>query len=178
MVRLLRVVAGFGAGFCILACLTYLGLSAMHGWINISASLPYGLYQTVATGGVYTRGNLILSCLPDAAAKLAAARGYTAFGACSFNTAPVGKYIAALPGDAVSISAAGVRVNGTLLNASTPALHDAQGRALAPAKLQRRLREHEYLLLNPLPGSFDSRYCGIVRDELFKARLQPLITWH
>lgn len=172
--RLLKSLLFVSAGCLVAALICQFTLHLLQAWVNISASLPYGLYQTSATGAPYARGELILTCLPPPAAQLANERSYVTVGSCTARTAPVGKYIVAIPGDRVEISLQGVRVNGHLLPNSQPSTVDGQGLPLQPAILHTILQDGEYLLLNPLLQSFDSRYCGIVRAELFVARLKAL----
>ena len=143
--------------------------------INISSSIPLGLYRELPAE-TPARGSLILSCLPEPWARLASERGYTGAGPCSSDTLPVGKYLAALPGDCVSISAAGMQVNGTLLPSSAPLPYDGKGRPLQGCNWSGCLKSGEYLLYSITPSGFDSRYFGPVNSGSFITALEPLIT--
>lgn len=147
--------------------------------VNISSSIPPGLYRE-APASAPERGELILSCLPEPWARLAAERGYTGRstgrGSCSSGTLPVGKYLAALPGDCVSISAAGMQVNGTLLPLSAPLSRDGRGRPLPDRKWSGCLGTDEYLLYSVTASGFDSRYFGPVNAKYFISALRPLLT--
>ena len=57
-------------------------------WVNLSSSVPPGIYRE--DGGSISRGDCVLSCIPGSAAYIALERGYVGWGGCPFHTAPVG----------------------------------------------------------------------------------------
>lgn len=174
---MLKALACVSAGVFVLSLAVHTALEHTRAWINISDSLPYGLYQTEKNDGSgYHSGDLVLSCVPELYAHYAFDRGYIAAGSCSAKTAPVGKYIAAAPGDHVIINEDGVFVNGRLMQNSRPALMDSEGQRLIARKMNRVLGDGEYILLNPKMNSFDSRYFGVVSEEHFIAKLRELYT--
>ena len=83
--------------------------------------------QVIAWGMTWQVGDIVLSCLPENLATLAHHRKYVGAGKCPDGIAPVGKYIAALGGDAVLWTAQGIWVNGKLLEKSVPLPQDAMG---------------------------------------------------
>lgn len=173
---MLKTLSAVVAGIFALALCGNIALTHCRAWINISDSLPYGIYQTTAQHDPYAKGDLVLSCVPELYAHFAFDRGYIASGKCSAKTAPVGKYIAAVPGDQVVINHEGVFVNGTLQVNSRPVLRDGAGQNLTVREMNAVLQPGEYILLNPKANSFDSRYFGIVREELLLSKLQALLT--
>tara|TARA_R110002124_G_scaffold61215_2_gene167881 strand:+ start:478 stop:1218 length:741 start_codon:yes stop_codon:yes gene_type:complete len=125
---------------------------------NPSESAPLGWYR-VAPLEVISRGDLVVSNLPDAASRTAIQRRYLAPGI------PVIKTVRALEGDMVCVVQGALLVNGTptvrLLSA------DRMGRTLpSPWKDCRQLQAGEVLLLSDrTPDSFDGRYFGAVRES-------------
>ena len=165
-------------------------------YFNTSDSLPYGLYRAYYRSDVQVgffaleqngavqplfleRGSLVLVCLPQSVAQLARTRNYVNAGKCPGNTAPVGKHVVALVGDRVLVNASGVKVNGTLLPHSAPVVRDATGAQMPGAGLTSPyvLRPGEYLVLNALDSSFDSRYFGVIHDTDMVATLKPVFTF-
>jgi len=129
--------------------------------INLSASMPVGIYRRVE--GESVRGSIVGACIPDPIAALALERGYLPKGECSNGTRPVMKYVAAIGGDTVEVTPTAVIINGrTIPNTQTLAA-DAYGRPVPNRLGQHSLKTGEYWLLsNYTVGSFDSRYFGPV----------------
>ena len=124
---------------------------------NPSESAPLGWYR-VEPLKVISRGDLVVSNLPEAASRLAIQRRYLASGI------PVIKTVRALEGDTVCAA------NGVLLINGTPTVRllsaDRMERALpSPWRACRQLQAGEVLLLSDrTPDSFDGRYFGAVRE--------------
>lgn len=178
-----------------------LGLNAIMSWcglyFNTSQSLPYGLYQAQYRSGVSVglfdlefrerelvpmaleRGDLVLLCLPPEVAAQALARNYINAGKCPGQAAPVGKYVAAVPGDVVEFSLKGVKVNGVTLPQSAALARDGAGSDMPRPALASPavVAPGTYWVLNSLASSFDSRYFGPVPDAAIVAHLQPLLTF-
>lgn len=135
--------------------------------VNLTESIPTGLYLVVGGASAVRQGDVVLVCLPEPVARFAHSRGYVPDGGrCPGQTAPVGKVVIALPGDTISVSSAGLSVNGIGVQFSKPLPHDGKGRPLP------RLRDGKYLvrtdslwLAGTSPKSFDSRYIGPVAIE-------------
>ena len=125
---------------------------------NPSESAPLGWYR-VEPLRVISRGDLVVSHLPESASRLAAGRGYMPSGI------PIIKTVRALEGDTICA------VNEVLLINGTPAVRllsdDSMGRTLpSPWTACRRLQTDEVLLLSDrTPNSFDGRYFGAVRSD-------------
>jgi conjugative transfer signal peptidase TraF len=125
---------------------------------NPSESAPLGWYR-VEPLEVISRGDLVVSNLPDAASRLAIQRRYLVPGI------PVIKTVRALEGDTVCAVDSVLLINGTptvrLLSA------DSMGRALpSPWTACRKLKSGEVLLLSDRTlDSFDGRYFGAVGES-------------
>lgn len=191
----LFMLVGAVLGFVVSAAGNVL-MAAWGLYFNTSDSLPYGLYRAYYRNDVQVgffaleqvgvvqplplkHGSLVLVCLPQAVAPLARERNYVNSGKCPANTAPVGKHVVARAGDRVMIDAAGVQVNGALLPHSAPVARDATGAPMPRAGLIAPyvLGTGEYLVLNFIASSFDSRYFGVVHDTDIVATLEPVLTF-
>lgn len=139
-----------------------MGARSADVWINLSPSLPMGIYRTVR--GPIARGSIVVVCLPESVALFARQRKYLTHGSCPGAVEPLGKTVAAVAGDTVSVTANGVAIDGRLIPESRPMPRDSHGRLLAPAPLASTvLRQGQLFLLSVRrPGSFDSRYFGVV----------------
>jgi conjugative transfer signal peptidase TraF len=136
---------------------------------NASASVPLGFYR-VAVDAPITRGDLVLAHLPEAAARLAADRGYVPL------SVPVVKRVAALGGDLVCADSGIVVINDRV--AADTLLIDREGRPLPAWHGCRTLAPGEiFLLTENVPASFDGRYFGPISSDLIISRLVPLWTW-
>ena len=143
--------------------------------LNVSPSVPLGLYRTVDQPVV--RGVLVVACVPLAAARLARERGYLAGGSCPGKVQPTLKRVGATPGDTIDLGPGGVTVNGHPLPGSATVSLDSRGRLLPHAPWGSRVvaSAEVWLLATDSPRSWDSRYFGPVPlDQVRVAR--PLLT--
>jgi conjugative transfer signal peptidase TraF len=153
-------------GLFLLTCLYPAGLR-----LNLdSESQPRGVYWLQR--GEPRSGQMVLVRLPVKTARLGVARGYLPH-------RELAKCVAALPGDTVGVSAAGLTINGRLLPATAPLSRDSQGRPLSryPRGPHDTLPGFLWLYSNHIPNSWDSRYFGPVPAEAVLGRLIPLLTW-
>ena len=134
--------------------------------LNIASnSLPPGLYRIVSAG----KGNDLLVCPTGVAEKVSIEREYRvkSFG-CGDGYAPLLKPIAARDGDTVTLSQAGVAVNGKLLQNSKQCPKDGIGRPMpmVPFGTYAVLPGTVWVISSYNRFSFDSRYFGPVNlDE-------------
>ena len=137
--------------------------------LNIASnSLPSGLYRIVPAAS----GNDLLICPTGVAEKVSTEREYRvkSFG-CGDGYAPLLKPIAARAGDTVTVSEAGVAVNGKLLPNSKQYPKDGIGRPmpLVPSGTYAVSPGTVWVISSYNRFSFDSRYFGPVRlDEKVK----------
>ena len=130
-------------------------------WINLSPSLPLGVYRPV--DAPVTRGAIVVVCLPLTIGRLARERGYLGYGPCPGHVERLGKRVAAVAGDTVETDAGGVRINGFLIPGSRRLERDSRGRPLPVTAPRVVVRPGElFLLATDNPRSFDSRYFGAV----------------
>ena len=158
----------------VIAILTVSALVGLR--LNLTGSMPVGLYRIARLP--LSRNTTVLACLPPRIAQFAHARAYVPNGYCKSGTAPIGKEIVAVGGDTVSLTAAGIEVNGRLLLNSRPLRSDARGRPLPQWEQRRRLvRSRELWLLSTNSArGFDSRYFGALPDDCVVAAVVPLLT--
>jgi conjugative transfer signal peptidase TraF len=134
--------------------------------LNIASnSLPPGLYRIVPAG----KGSDLLVCPTGVAEKVSIEREYRvrSFG-CGDGYAPLLKPIAARAGDTITLSQAGVTVNGKLLQNSKQYPKDGIGRPMpmVPFGTYAVLPGTVWVISSYNRFSFDSRYFGPVNlDE-------------
>jgi conjugative transfer signal peptidase TraF len=145
--------------------------------VNATPSMPTGLWMVTATRLSPGRGEIIAACLPDSdPAREAFHRGYIAAGSCPGGTEPLVKPIAAISGDVVVVSAAGIAVNTAPIANTAPLGRDDAGRPLqpVPAGLYRVPPGKLWLLSGHDPRSFDSRYFGAIPIASLRGTARPI----
>lgn len=103
----------------------FVAMCTPYVWLTLH-SLPWGIYRR--TQDPIRRGVLVHICLPEALAAYALERAYLGAGPCPGVYQELLKPVAAVAGDTVEISAAGVSVNGTLIPDTPVYLTDSRGR--------------------------------------------------
>ncbi|MEM8515386.1 conjugative transfer signal peptidase TraF [Massilia sp. MP_M2] len=156
-------------------------VSGWHLAINSTKSMPRGIYLVTPLHSV-ERGQVVSLCISNQAAiGIYLARRYlSASGQCQASLPRLLKPVVAVPGDLVTITAAGTAVNGQLLPNSGVFDTDSEGRDIGhlPLGWSKRLDAGEYFVLaNYLQRSLDSRYYGTLRRDDLKGRAWPLITF-
>jgi len=144
--------------------------------VNLSDSMPIGLYRMISARGDPHRNELVIACVPDRDALLGRNRGYIGRGPCANGSAPVLKMIAGIAGDDVHESPSGVTMSGCRLRDSRPLLRDEAGRALRPWHTNLRLPRGTVWLAAVAARSWDSRYWGPIPTSRLLGVAQPLIT--
>jgi conjugative transfer signal peptidase TraF len=126
---------------------------------NLTLSAPVGVYE------VSRNGSYLGFCPEGEAAKLSAERGYRSRSlfACPDGRAELIKPIATHPRDVVTVSAAGIEVNGRLLPESAPQTADRAGRPMTayPSGIYQATERQMWVVSQHAFG-FDSRYYGPV----------------
>ncbi len=160
----------------VLLCLVWLGiLNLTVNWLldcgyhlrwSQSDSMPRGLYL-VTPHKKLCRYDMVEVCADALPLKFARDRGWLP------EKVSVIKYIAAIPGDEVSISAEGVYINrgkyGEVL------AYDRQQLPLPRLNVRRTLGSGEYLLLGKQnPHSFDGRYFGVIEEKMINGQAHLL----
>jgi conjugative transfer signal peptidase TraF len=169
LARIARAVL-VGIGLCI-------ATFQVCGWlgfrINMSPSLPVGLYMTTAASG------LIEFCPAAPLAQLTMRRGYRDRGVCLDGGAPLLKPTIAIAGDEVSLSSLGFAVNGVQIPNTAPLPADTNGRPLRhwPYGSYRVAAGTIWVASGYNARSFDSRYFGPVPLAAIRDRVKPIVTF-
>ena len=142
------LLCGLGLAFLLLWCA---GLR-----VNLTPSLPKGIYALCP--GTPGKGDYAVFCLEGEFADLARERGYLQSGSCPSGLRPLLKKVAGLPGDTIP---------GDLFIRHA----DSLDRVMPSAMPEGIIPSGMALVLADHPGSFDSRYFGLVPlDALQKAK--------
>ena len=136
--------------------------------INLSASMPRGIYQLHPTHGFGT-GDLVVVRLPPTAQQFAVAHGILVPGGTIL------KRVAAASEDRVCRFQQSVSINGRL--AAVARTRDRDANALPQWNGCIRLRPLELFVLGQATGSFDSRYFGVVDRSAVIGTARPLWTF-
>jgi conjugative transfer signal peptidase TraF len=147
--------------------------------INTTPSVPVGVWRIGPVGDL-TRGAVVVICPPDSGTfRLARSRGYLPRGGCPGSYQPLFKPVAALPGDSVTVTAAGLAINGAPIADSRALSRDGAGRAM-PAIAAGRYPVASGTLWLVSPGrssSFDSRYFGPLSTARLQGIARPVWVW-
>lgn len=135
--------------------------------VNLTASVPAGLYVSTATPP--RTGDFVLARLPMHLRRLAADRSYLPLHRLLV------KIIAASPGDVVC--RLGARVWTSRHSAVWALRTDALARPLLNWRGCRRLRAGELFVLGHHPASFDSRYFGPINRQSVLAAVRPVLVF-
>ena len=142
--------------------------------VNHSPSMPKGLW--IETGShTLSRGDIVVVCLE----KSEPVERYVGGGYCPGRLEPVLKYVAAIPGDTITLDEQGIAVDGVRQPNSKPMAEDGAGRPLRPARgyPYAPLGPGLVWLLTPRANSFDSRYFGAVPVGRIRGTATPLLVW-
>ena len=145
--------------------------------VNASASMPRGLWRVMRSDVPLRRGAVVALCLPDIPPMWEAVRrGYVPAGSCPGGFAPLIKPVAAVPGDVVQVTPAGVAVDGDPVANSLALARDSAGRALhgMPAGVYPVAPGQVWVLSGHDRRSFDSRYFGPVPVHAIRGLARPL----
>lgn len=169
-----KAIAIFGVFFLLLNLAFYTAGAR----INVTKSIPLGLYWI--SNSPIKKGDYVLWCAPKT--KLfddAKERGYMGYGFCPGGYGYMMKKILAAKNDIVTVSDAGVSVNGKLLPLSKPAKADLNGKPLPKFRINSyKLNNFEVLLMSDINSlSFDSRYFGFINISQIESVIRPVFTW-
>jgi conjugative transfer signal peptidase TraF len=157
--------------------LALLGAGAAGLRVNATASMPRGLWRVAPAAGPIRRGAIVSLCLPQGPLlRLALRRGYLGAGPCPGGAEPLLKPVAAIAGDTVRITPAGIAVNGAPLPNSAARKQDSAGRPLSPmpSGTYRVAPGAVWVVSSHAGRSFDSRYFGPVPVSDVRGTARPL----
>jgi conjugative transfer signal peptidase TraF len=131
--------------------------------LNLSPSLPSGLYRLAAVHAPLTRGTLVVLPVPRSLRPWHPA------------WVPLLKPVAGVAGDTVCHLDHTLYVNSVDFG---PVYPEAHGKPLPQMGTGCFVVPEAYIFLaSPAPKSLDSRYCGLVAVASLTARAMPLLTW-
>ena len=161
-------------GFAVFLVLYILGWAGFR--LNVTNSLPIGIYRITTP---LHRGSYVEFCLTGNVDHLSMERGYRPRGACPDGGAPYLKQVLAVPGDRISLSVAGITVNGTLLPKTAPLPLDRKGRPLQPWTFGNFEVVPNELWVGSAYNrySYDSRYYGPIHSQIILYSLKPVLTF-
>ena len=174
---------------CVFVPIGALAIGAMFLWtgfgvvFNYTHSAPFGLYREEfeSEAAIHDPAPYVFFC-PDR--RWPSMRGEPNYRdpmrTCPDGFSPLIKPVVAWPGDLVSVSANGIRVNGRPLPNSAPIERDSKGQQLRPfAHGEYRVRPNELWVVSSFsPRSFDSRYFGPIPLRSVHSWLRPLLVEH
>lgn len=131
--------------------------------VNPTPSLPKGIYRIPQ--GAPGKGDLVTFCLDGEYADLAKERGYLEAGSCPSGLRPLLKRLAGLPSDHIESGSLAVRTV------------DSQGRPMPSIPLPGVVPPGLAMVLADHPGSFDSRYFGLVPLDSLQ-RVEPIFLFN
>lgn len=146
--------------------------------INLSASMPVGLYRRVDASIIH-RGDWVSVCLPNLIAHEGLKKGYLLFGQCSSGVVPVLKQVIAVPKDNVLLSDCEIQVNDEHYFAPIQT-HDHQGKWVHRFVEKGRywpIKNYWLYGLNDPMHSWDSRYYGGIPRNAIQGIYRPLFVF-
>ena len=130
--------------------------------LNLSPSVPRGVYRLAAVSPPLARGTLVVLPVPRAVRRWHS------------RWQPLLKPIAALAGDLVCAQADGLWIVG---QAYGPVYPEAGGAPLPRLQGCVRVPAGAVFLASPAPRSLDGRYFGMTPVATITAQATPLLTW-
>ena len=117
--------------------------------LNVTDSMPDMVYAV----GHGEKGSMVSFCAPIS-------HPYMGHGSCPDGSMPLIKRVVGVAGDRVTVTDAGIDINGQPLPNSIPLDLDTRGSALPHLRGSFRLKQGEIWAAGEHPNSFDSRYFG------------------
>jgi conjugative transfer signal peptidase TraF len=147
--------------------------------LNLSESMPVGIWHIQPLPADLTRGLVVVLCMPPSSdSRMARLRRYIGDGPCPDETEPLLKPVAAVAGDEVTLSEIGVSINGKHIFNSAPLALDAAARPLPHLFGTYQVKPHEVWLISTYsPDSYDSRYFLGVPVSAIRGTARPVWVW-
>lgn len=147
---------------------------------NSTVSMPVGLWTSHSVSSPLRRGDIVVICATSDPRFAYYVGPYVGPGHCN-GLEPMLKPIAAVAGDMVEVTEAGVIVNGGLIAHSARQTADGKGRSMAalfpPIEGKQAVVDGTVWLIAPTDKSFDSRYFGALQVSAVIAKAYPLLVW-
>jgi len=147
--------------------------------INVSNSLPPGLYRSYGERGQWKRGQIVGLCPPDSSFLRQLKQHKQVYGGgCPGNYMVWMKPVVAIAGDTVEVSPDGVSVNGHLIGNSKPLKQTPTGLKLPQIEGHYVVQpETVWLVSDYNPKSIDSRYLGAISTRQLQRPVVPVIVF-
>jgi len=169
-----RLIALFALGVLIMLLLP-MAISASGLRVNLTDSMPRGIYRIGPHPLTLRSGDVVATCIPLAIAQAGRRRRYLGSGRCPGGVEPLLKIVAATAGDTVMVDSRGVTINNRALPDSKYLTSDRAGRPLDHWTNDRYLMHSgETWLYSPFRYSWDSRYWGPVPTSDILGTAAPL----
>ncbi|MGA3133492.1 MAG: conjugative transfer signal peptidase TraF [Terracidiphilus sp.] len=189
LARCLRSVARLRGVFVSIGALAIVAMFLWTGSgvvFNYSHSAPFGLYreQFNSEEAIHDPAPYVFFCPDRRWPSMRVEPNYRdPMRTCPDGFSPLIKPVVAWPGDLVSVSAAGISVNGRRLPNSAPIERDSKDRQLRPFPAgEYRVGPNDLWVVSSFsPRSFDSRYFGPIPLKSVHSWLRPLLverTYH
>ena len=183
LVRFLRVVARLRVVFVPLGALAIVTVFLWTGFgivFNYTHSAPFGLYreQFDSEVEIHSPAPYVFFCPDRRWPSMQGEPNYRdPMRTCPDGYSPLIKPVVAWPGDLVSVSPAGISVNGRQLKNSAPIERDSKNQQLRPFVAgEYRVGPKELWVVSSFsPRSFDSRYFGPIPLKSVHSWLRPLL---
>jgi conjugative transfer signal peptidase TraF len=150
--------------------------------INLTPSMPIGIWKIKDESQKFQIGDIALFCLPidTAIGKIVLEIGLLEKGSCPGNIEPLLKPIAAMKGDVFTLTKESVIINGINLTNTKTHATDKLGLPLPSyPRGSYQVKEDEIWLISNLhERSLDSRYFGPVKKTHIKAIMEPIWIWY
>ncbi|MGC9216971.1 conjugative transfer signal peptidase TraF [Acidithiobacillus sp.] len=164
-----------GVSLVVVAPLSALALA--HVSLNTTPCMPLGFYQAVAQKPLAV-GQTWTVCVPQTWTVYGLHRGYLHPGsACPGGSQALLKKIAALPGQTVTVTKTGVRIDGHLWPMSAPLTRDTAGRPLISDYDVHQIPAGYVWVMGLSPQAWDSRYYGAIPDKDLLNREKAVLIW-
>jgi conjugative transfer signal peptidase TraF len=164
-------------GVLLIALLVAVPLNLTYIRWNFSPSVPMGFYWR---SNDFHRGDVVEVCATDAIVAEGLTRGYLwgMGGPCYHHSFPLVKYLAAVGGDTVDVSASGISINAQPWPNSALRHFDANGQPIVQwiRYGHFRLAADRVLVLGSHPQSWDSRVWSAIPVASVRYRWSPLLT--
>lgn len=148
-------------------CLSYFNKNYV---INVTPSLPIGIYKLEKIDNKINKGDIILFTAKENVRKFMLDRGYISKRIKSFI-----KRVEGVEGDKISISNS-LEINNKKIKDSLPD-KDSFGRDLFKKNGEYLLKKDEYFLVGDKKNSFDSSYMGIIKRNQIKYKAKIILEW-
>ena len=141
--------------------------------INLSESMPRGIWQHQPLTGPAERGDIVLVCLQNSEFL----KRYIGPGNCKTGMEPIIKPVVAVAGDDLMLSVDGITVNGHKIPNTAPLTLDHTGTPLVPFGFgpYHVPSGQVFLISDWASNSFDSRYIGPISVDTIIARAIPIL---